>query len=166
MSRRREVRVVESIEQLGAELQVALLQEVEVLRDGEVEVDAAVGPQNATSGVAKLIWTGIGEGSGVKPPLDRPFARRQVAVAQNVGAVRPAEKLLVLVGDRADFERQVQFYDGSSVQHDASTLGITAPPGSRTRPVMRACDVWPFNAAAAHKSAARSAKVASQDLLY
>ena len=97
-----EVRRVEEVEELAAELQPDLLGQCEVLIESPVKVDQAGASQDVSSRVSEGEHIGQGEGRLIEPTVDAPLFARKIAVANaiwpqgstvsGVGAVRGDER--------------------------------------------------------------------------
>jgi len=80
-----EVRVVEGVEGLPADLKAMALGEVEILEQTEVLTLEAVGVEVVNSSVAESVESGFDKARGVKPAEAGALARGQIAVAVACG---------------------------------------------------------------------------------
>src|SRR6266850_5611839 len=88
---RTEVRTIECIEQLGSELKVTILVEMNILGDRKVEVCKAWSTHNSHASISESLRrrTRHGEGVRVKPTLDSSLRPREFRVSNEVRAAYP-----------------------------------------------------------------------------
>ena len=87
------MRLVESIEKLGAELHLQPLHQPEVFEQTEIPILQPRPVEDTSAGIAKSGGSGckqrnqsiVGEAFGIKPMLDRPLAGRKGAVMRLAG---------------------------------------------------------------------------------
>ena len=80
--------MIEGIEELGSELEVAILIHVDVLRNREIEVCQTWASHDADAGIAECLrcWTQSRKRIGVEPPLDGSLRSGKLGTTNKVRA--------------------------------------------------------------------------------
>src|SRR5205823_2130763 len=83
--------VIERIEQLGSELEVTILVEMNILGDGKIEVCQAWSAHNSHAGISESLRrrTRHGEGVRVEPTFDSSLRAREFRVSNEVRSAYP-----------------------------------------------------------------------------
>src|SRR5439155_12918284 len=118
-----EVRMIESIEQLGAELHSGPLSqrpESEVLDERNVLVDQPIGIQDVGTRVSvRVQWRQL-KGRSVEPPVRRALIAGQAPIAQPVRVLGEHGPCIGTVRRHTDAERRAALYGGDAAKLPAS----------------------------------------------
>src|SRR5207245_2297879 len=124
-------RSVREVERLCAELEALSLDDLELLEQGEVQVEQPRPQQEVVAGVSEREGLGNCKSRGVEPALEGPLARRQRAVPKTVGALVEVEAAReVRCGREADRETAARRKDPvhlPATQHLAHDPAVLKP---------------------------------------